>query len=829
MNHKYRSYFFMLFAADFYKSVVMTSLLFLTIDSQASEYHITIESQHPDKNHRNTMFVANAVKGEDLYLVLAVNGVDTGYHGTQRFDQQLVKISKSGELSWKALLPKGASKLHAVQQGFLLVTQHQGANPQYGSQYREVAVWQLDDDGNPLAKTFTSTGLLSIQSSAMEDQELYLVLTNNVERNTESRLLHFDNKGTLQSNRVLVIPDKADSPGTILGRSSGATRIWHQYDEKGELQRRWYAPNWSTYIIDTDQGGVYFVSSIRQPYPDFGGPRWHSPLEIRYESNNENETWDYKALHSLDIRKVRKARDGGLWLLGASDDFAAVYKYRNGDLEFAKRFNSRLKESAASQIIELENGELIIIGSTSNRGFLTSTSDVFVLRTGLDSSFLSQYERCAADADAVSRLDMFLSQNGMINPGYSSGERIQTRRKKELVSPFYQLVPEPNAMLPPPDQCSGKDKHKYLKYLQELASLVTDNPPPDNDPEFTIRLYVSDSPVEEEGYISTKGPWLKSNLGNARHFYQKISTEIYPKIREYQTLRRRLYKQVGVSLEIYKARLATMSLTIDLYNQLFEGWEKLNIDEKLKLEAAMPKIYLKLGENGEAVFGYPVSNFSTNETRRKVEMALFGEKANTKTSVPIESVFRHLLDVHLIRLREGLNSSADEWIEKQGSNMIPANLMLNVASKSGYLKEAKLALESGAEIKAGACWGDVMLNNAAERGFTEIAQLLLEHGADINQQGANSETALHIALEERSLGVVRLLLEKQELDVTLKDSQLRTPLDVANEFRHQLPDWVFLELNNRHAPGGDPTRAADYISKVGFGCDEPALKVILVR
>ena len=143
---------------------------------------------------------------------------------------------------------------------------------------------------------------------------------------------------------------------------------------------------------------------------------------------------------------------------------------------------------------------------------------------------------------------------------------------------------------------------------------------------------------------------------------------------------------------------------------------------------------------------------------------------------------------------------------------MPEGLAGDPIRKLGYIAaygrkdELETLLENFDLSNINACGyqGSSALTNAAAYGKVENVRLLLSQGADVNT--FCKETALMSAAFTGSSGsdeVVRLLLEKKP-DMTLKNKQGKTALDIVKERSAQLQNAMFeskLKMIQDNTPG----------------------------
>ncbi|KAI5854660.1 ankyrin repeat-containing domain protein [Tricharina praecox] len=122
--------------------------------------------------------------------------------------------------------------------------------------------------------------------------------------------------------------------------------------------------------------------------------------------------------------------------------------------------------------------------------------------------------------------------------------------------------------------------------------------------------------------------------------------------------------------------------------------------------------------------------------------------------------------------------------------------LLYVCTRLNKVAIARLLLEHGADINGPLTCEHSLLHRAAlgidQRGYPEMAKLLLDWGADISSVDARHRTPLHLACQAVSteadkevdnLEVFRVLMVHGGADVSLKDDQGQTPLDLMRAAR----------------------------------------------
>ncbi|WP_265027666.1 ankyrin repeat domain-containing protein [Wolbachia endosymbiont (group B) of Chorthippus parallelus] len=141
-------------------------------------------------------------------------------------------------------------------------------------------------------------------------------------------------------------------------------------------------------------------------------------------------------------------------------------------------------------------------------------------------------------------------------------------------------------------------------------------------------------------------------------------------------------------------------------------------------------------------------------------------------------------------VKQNIVSRVSEYINK-GANVnysYEENLWtpLHYAAKLGHQGSATKLIESNSiNVNAKNSDGDEPIHLAAAYGHKDVVELLLEkEKASINHKGKSNWTSLHYAAKGGHLPVVQLLIEK-EADANLKNSDGKTPLQLARDEGHQ--------------------------------------------
>jgi ankyrin repeat protein len=106
--------------------------------------------------------------------------------------------------------------------------------------------------------------------------------------------------------------------------------------------------------------------------------------------------------------------------------------------------------------------------------------------------------------------------------------------------------------------------------------------------------------------------------------------------------------------------------------------------------------------------------------------------------------------------------------------------------------------------------GKTALHLASERGFTKIVELLVAAGSDVNNiTGLNYQTALHLAVENKHHNAAVYLIQNRT-DLTVKDINGKTALDIAAE--HGLTSIVKEFIKNDSRLGDFAKEKALYLA-----------------
>lgn len=104
----------------------------------------------------------------------------------------------------------------------------------------------------------------------------------------------------------------------------------------------------------------------------------------------------------------------------------------------------------------------------------------------------------------------------------------------------------------------------------------------------------------------------------------------------------------------------------------------------------------------------------------------------------------------------------------------------------GRIKLIKMSAEKGADIHTRDNDNKTTLHTAVETWDKNVVRFLMESGVNKNTQDNKGKTALHYAVQNGSyfLDLIKEMIEKGA-DITIKDKEGKTPLDLASEGKHK--------------------------------------------
>lgn len=125
---------------------------------------------------------------------------------------------------------------------------------------------------------------------------------------------------------------------------------------------------------------------------------------------------------------------------------------------------------------------------------------------------------------------------------------------------------------------------------------------------------------------------------------------------------------------------------------------------------------------------------------------------------------------------------------------------LYLAAARGYEKICALLMENGADSRLATLEGSTPVHIAAAGGHMEVLKVLTSHGAFVNVADEEGDTPLHYAVREGQVSAVELLAKHLGADPALKNEDLESPLDLAQEFGETTIIDILTKLNGNTTP-----------------------------
>ncbi|KAK1701440.1 ankyrin repeat-containing domain protein [Colletotrichum godetiae] len=104
------------------------------------------------------------------------------------------------------------------------------------------------------------------------------------------------------------------------------------------------------------------------------------------------------------------------------------------------------------------------------------------------------------------------------------------------------------------------------------------------------------------------------------------------------------------------------------------------------------------------------------------------------------------------------------------------DMKINDITNGKFLDELRNLLRQGANPNTMSAQGTIPLCEHARRGNLDAVNLLLTHEADVNLPDASGRTAISYAAETTNPAMARLLMTAPDVDMNLRDGDLRAPL-----------------------------------------------------
>jgi ankyrin repeat protein len=131
------------------------------------------------------------------------------------------------------------------------------------------------------------------------------------------------------------------------------------------------------------------------------------------------------------------------------------------------------------------------------------------------------------------------------------------------------------------------------------------------------------------------------------------------------------------------------------------------------------------------------------------------------------------------------NEQLVEALLDQGATVNMQNFVgetaLFLAAARGFDRICSLLIENGADFRIATLDGSSPLHIASASGHTEVIRVLFSRGAYVNVADEEGDTPLHYAVREGHRHVVELLVKQCAADVTSRNDDSESPLDLAME------------------------------------------------
>jgi len=131
------------------------------------------------------------------------------------------------------------------------------------------------------------------------------------------------------------------------------------------------------------------------------------------------------------------------------------------------------------------------------------------------------------------------------------------------------------------------------------------------------------------------------------------------------------------------------------------------------------------------------------------------------------------------------NEQLVELLVDQGAAVNMQNFVgetaLILAAARGLDKICTLLVENGGDSRLSTIDGTTPLHLATSGGHLGVIKTLMTHGAFVNSQDEEGDSPLHYAVREGKKEIVEFLVKNCGADSGLRNEDLETPLDLAND------------------------------------------------
>jgi ankyrin repeat protein len=239
------------------------------------------------------------------------------------------------------------------------------------------------------------------------------------------------------------------------------------------------------------------------------------------------------------------------------------------------------------------------------------------------------------------------------------------------------------------------------------------------------------------------------------------------------------FTRLHIAVELHSPYLieAALKMKLDVNDRSKDGRTALHI---AATRNDKDTIQLLLNSKADA-------NIKDNDGRTPMEhAALDGEYDLVRQLAKIQTVPLNLFSAVILgeaeRVKELLKEKPELVKSRQGRGWTP----LHIAAREGHEETARVLLDAGADVNGEkGYYSPLAWAVMTEQPNLKLVKLLIGRGADVNQHERSfSETPLHVAVRYGSVEGVKLLLEAKA-DPMGKQSDGKTPLDLAKERKHQ--------------------------------------------
>jgi len=149
------------------------------------------------------------------------------------------------------------------------------------------------------------------------------------------------------------------------------------------------------------------------------------------------------------------------------------------------------------------------------------------------------------------------------------------------------------------------------------------------------------------------------------------------------------------------------------------------------------------------------------------------------------------------------NEKLVELLIDQGAALNMQNFVgetaLYLAAARGFDGICTLLIENGADTRFATIEGSSPVHVAAAGGHIAALKTLVSHGAFINSVDEEGDTPLHYAVRERQTEVIEFLVKYCGADFGLKNEDLESPLDLAQDLGEKSIVSFLSGCFNKHA------------------------------